>query len=223
MRVNVGQPVELRRGPDRQRAGRAVHRRLAAERPVAVRDRHQLEDRQRHARRAGSSTRPAGRAGTSSPSSPARSVHVSLTGLSSDDDVFLFTDISSAYAALAERPAADSDAPQRRIRIRRTSPTRSRRTRSRPMRSRRMRSRPMPSRRNAFTSNAFTSNALHVQCASRSQRVHVECVHVERLHVAMRSRRNAFTSNAFTSQCVHVERVHVAMPSRRLASSTRTG
>ncbi len=206
MRVNVGQPVELRRGADRQRAGRAVHRRLAPERPVAVRHRHQLEDRQRHARRAGSSTPPAGRAGTSSPSSPARASHVSLSNLP------VTTTSSCSRTSGRRTPRSPSGPPPDLTRLTAefasadvanaftSNAFTSNAFTSNAFTSNAFTSNAFTSNAftsNAFTSNAFTSNAftsqrLHVECL-HVQRVHVQCLHVQRVHV----------------QCVHVERLHV--------------
>ena len=72
-----GPAQALRLGTDHRariaRADRSVHRRLAAQRPVAVRVRHQLANRrQRDAEPRATSTSPAGPAGTSSTSPRAR-------------------------------------------------------------------------------------------------------------------------------------------------------
>ena len=122
-----------------------------------------------------------------------------LTGLSADDDVFLFKDISAAYAALAGDTATPDEA-ERRVR--------------RGGCGQRLHV-------NAFTSNAFTSNAFTCQCL-HLERVHVAMRSRRTPSRAMRSRQ-CLHAQCVHEQCVHVERlhaqcVHVAMPSRRTRS-----
>ncbi len=145
---------------------------------------------------------------------PGAKVNVHLTGLSSDDDVFIFKDVSAAYAALtsdtatltklsAEFAAADvanaftsnaftsnaftSDASTANAFT------------SNAFTSNAFTSNAFTS--NAFTSNAFTSQRVHEQCVHEQcvhvERLHVQCVHIERLH-----------EQCVHEQCVHIERLH---------------
>ena len=117
---------------------------------------------------------------------PGASVHVSLTGLSSDDDVFLFTDINSAYAALAGGAAPDLT----RLSAEFASADVSNAFTSNAFTSNAFTSNAFTS--NAFTSNAFTSNAFTSNAFTSN-------AFTSNAFTSNAFTSNAFTSNAFTS------------------------
>ena len=117
---------------------------------------------------------------------PGASVHVSLTNLHSDDDVFLFTDIGSAYAALAGGPPPDLT----RLSAEFASADVANAFTSNAFTSNAFTSNAFTS--NAFTSNAFTSNAFTSNAFTSN-------AFTSNAFTSNAFTSNAFTSNAFTS------------------------